>query len=116
MTINIDVLDTQHSNLDDSFRRHAFERLRQLPERSTATIVHDWVGVADWLEERVRRSKDPVISQIVSVAVSLRREKGLRLDFHRQPGHRSAWAGRHDFAAFNKLADELADEGTRGPR
>lgn len=29
MTINIDVLDTQHSNLDDGFRRHAFERLRE---------------------------------------------------------------------------------------
>lgn len=49
----------------------AFKAIRELPEKSKATIVHDWVGVADWLEERVRRSKDPVISQIVSVALSL---------------------------------------------
>ena len=26
--IDIDVLDTQHSDLDDTFRRHAFEHLR----------------------------------------------------------------------------------------
>ena len=29
MSMNIDVLDTQHSNLDDGFRRHAFEHLRR---------------------------------------------------------------------------------------
>lgn len=30
MTIDIDVLDTQHGGLDDRFRRHAFEELRRL--------------------------------------------------------------------------------------
>jgi Alkylmercury lyase len=28
MPINIEVLDTQHADLDDTFRRHAFEQLR----------------------------------------------------------------------------------------
>lgn len=39
MSINIDVLDTQHSNLDNGFRRHAFERLR----RSGAVAVTEVV-------------------------------------------------------------------------
>jgi hypothetical protein len=39
MTINIDVLDTQNSGLDDSFRRHAFNRLRQSGPAATAEVV-----------------------------------------------------------------------------
>lgn len=90
--------------------------VRELPEQGEATIVHDWVGVADWMEERVRAAKNPVVRTVVSSALELRKKKRLKLTFRRQPGHRSAWAGRHDFARFNKQADELADEGARGPR
>ena len=39
MTINIDVLDTQHSNLDDGFRRHAFERFRRSGAVAAAEVV-----------------------------------------------------------------------------
>lgn len=39
MSINIDVLDSQHSNLDDSFRRHAFERLRESGAEAVAEVV-----------------------------------------------------------------------------
>ncbi len=39
MTVEIDVLDSQHSDLDGAFRRHAFERLR----RSGAIRVRDLV-------------------------------------------------------------------------
>lgn len=39
MSINIDVLDTQHSDLDDAFRRHAFEQLRQSGPISVTQVV-----------------------------------------------------------------------------
>lgn len=39
MTINIDVLDTQHSDLDDVFRRHAFERLRRSGPVDVSDVV-----------------------------------------------------------------------------
>lgn len=39
MIINIDVLDTQHSNLDNDFRRHAFERLREGDAVAAAEVV-----------------------------------------------------------------------------
>lgn len=42
MSINIDVLDTQHSNLDGGFRRHAFEQLR----RSGAVVVAEVVATS----------------------------------------------------------------------
>ena len=39
MAINVDVLDTQHSNLDDGFRRHAFEQLRQSGAVAATEVV-----------------------------------------------------------------------------
>lgn len=39
MTIDIDVLDTQHSDLDDAFRRHAFERLRETGVAGVTELV-----------------------------------------------------------------------------
>lgn len=39
MSIDIDVLDTQHSNLDDGFRRHAFQRLRESGAVAVAEVV-----------------------------------------------------------------------------
>ncbi len=39
MTIDIDVLDTQHSELDDVFRRHAFERLRESGGATATDVV-----------------------------------------------------------------------------
>ena len=35
----------------------------------------------------------------------------LSVEYQHQPGHRSGWAGRHDYATFNKRADEFASEG-----
>lgn len=39
MSINIDVLDTQHSNLDDGFRRYAFGQLRESGAVAVAEVV-----------------------------------------------------------------------------
>lgn len=39
MTVNIDVLDTQHSHLDDGFRRHAFEQLRESGAVAASQVV-----------------------------------------------------------------------------
>lgn len=39
MTIDIDLLDTQQSDLDDAFRRHAFERLRTFGAVNVTEVV-----------------------------------------------------------------------------
>jgi hypothetical protein len=39
---------------------------------------------------------------------NLAEDKHLHLKFKHQPGHRSNWCGRHDFARFNARAHELA--------
>ena len=59
MSINIDVLDTQHSNLDHSFRRHAFERLRESGAVAVAEVVATSpkgpTSAQDTLDEMVER-------------------------------------------------------------
>ena len=59
MSINIDVLDTQHSKLDNAFRRHAFERLREsgaLPVRDlVATSPNGATSAQSTLDEMVER-------------------------------------------------------------
>lgn len=48
MTIEIESLETQHSDLDDVFRRHAFERLREVrkPVRTSEAVASSPNGAA----------------------------------------------------------------------
>ena len=59
MSINIDVLDTQHSHLDDGFRRHAFEQLRQsgavVAAEVVATSPNGATSAQSTLDEMVER-------------------------------------------------------------
>ena len=59
MSINIDVLDTQHSNLDNGFRRHAFEQLRQsgaiAVTEVVATSLNGAASAQSTLDEMVER-------------------------------------------------------------
>lgn len=71
------------------------------------TLVHDYEGVGAWLAGRWRR-KDPVVAALVEASLRAAAERGLGPTFVQYPGHRSAWAGRHDYAALNARADQLA--------
>ena len=100
---------------------------------SRVTIVHDYYGVSAWMQAGAPRgaemeidpgfyeaafkahawapAQDPAISAVIDACWELSRRKHLQLVFRHQPGHRSEQAGTHQFARFNKLADELADGG-----
>lgn len=86
--------------------------LEELPEGVETTVVHDYIGVRDWMQPRSQPPKDLVLQAVVGACRDLRDIKRLHLEFLHQPGHRSTWAGRHDLARFNKRADELATEGS----
>jgi ribonuclease HI len=78
---------------------------------SRLTVVHDYEGVAAWMEGRWRMT-DVAVRAIVDACRELAVDKRLTVKFHHQPGHRSSWAGRHDFARFNARADALAVKGS----
>jgi ribonuclease HI len=114
---NIKGLETDRKVISAlrSSRNHIAEQaavylaVRKLPRESDATIVHDLVNVAGWMTNGA--SHWPLITE----ARRLARKKGLDLTFLHQHGHRSTWAGRHDFAEFNMLADDLAREAMGKP-
>ncbi len=88
----------------------AYIGLARMPfEPGELTIVHDYAGVAAWLEGRWAR-RDPAIRALADAAAHTARARHLALRFLHQPGHRSSWAGRHDLAALNARADRLAAE------
>jgi ribonuclease HI len=89
-----------------------FLALRELPEQAKVTIVHDYVGVGNWMKGDSRPPRDPVLEAVIGACVNLCADKAMRLTFLYQPSHRSDWAGRHDLARFNRRADELATEGS----
>nr|MBA2600244.1 hypothetical protein [Actinomycetota bacterium] len=63
MTIDIDVLDTQHSDLDDTFRRHAFEHLRD----SGAVEVIDVVATSPGGAESAQRTLDVLVARGMAI-------------------------------------------------
>jgi ribonuclease HI len=87
--------------------------LRLLPEGGAATIVHDYEGVGAWMTGRWK-TKDPLVTELVTAARALAAARRLSLDFRHQRGHQSSWAGRDDLARFNARADALAAEAATG--
>ena len=85
--------------------------LWQAPAGRRLTIVHDYSGVAEWMEDRWKM-KDPTVGSIVDACREIVERKHLDLEFVWQKGHTSSWAGRHDKARFNARADQLATEGS----
>jgi hypothetical protein len=86
--------------------------LQLLPDGAAATAVYDYEGVGAFMEGRWKPS-DEAIGAVVQASHKAIRRKGLAIAYLRQAGHRSNWAGRHDFARFNGRADELATAGGR---
>lgn len=60
MSIEIDPLETQHSDLDDSFRRHGFERLRAA---GTPISVAELVGTSPGGSESAQRTLDTLVER-----------------------------------------------------
>lgn len=89
--------------------------LWQAPEKSQLSIVHDYKGVAEWMEGRWKTS-DSVHEAVISACHRLVESKDLDLKFVWQKGHTSSWTGRHDFARLNGRADALAIRGAAAPR
>jgi hypothetical protein len=101
---------------------------------SEITIVHDYFGVSAWMQagappDGVLRidpgyyeasfkkhawapAKDPTISAVIAACWELAFRKQVLLVFRHQPGHRSEGAGEHHYVRFNRIADELADQGS----
>ena len=86
--------------------------LWQAPEEAELTIVQDYNGMAHWMKGEWKVD-NPVSKAIVAVSKEIVKTKKLDLRFHWQKSHTSSWAGRHDFARFNKRADELATAGAK---
>src|SRR5712691_1612360 len=63
--------------------------LRVVPENATLTVVHDYEGVAAWMEGRWR-TKDAIVAEVVESCRSLVCERRLTVSFHHQRGHQSS--------------------------
>ena len=86
-----------------------YAALHATPPDSALTVVHDYEGVGAWLEGRWK-AKDPLVAAIVAACRAVIAERRLAVDFRRQRGHESTYAGRNDYAAYNARADRLATE------
>jgi ribonuclease HI len=83
----------------------AYIGLARMPfEPGPLTIVHDYAGVAAWLEGRWAR-RDPAIRALADAAVRAAQARALSLRFLH-----ASWAGHHALAALNARADRLAAE------
>ena len=79
------------------------------PAEAKLTVVHDYEGVAAWLQGRWK-ADNPTVATIVEACRRLIRDGGLDISFRYQEAHQSTWVGRDDFAFFNGRADALATE------
>jgi hypothetical protein len=89
--------------------------LARVGSGATVTVVHDYEGVGAWVEGRWK-AKDATVRDVVDACRALIRDRGLTVRFGHQPGHRSTWAGRDDFAALNARADALATAASSASR
>lgn len=89
-----------------------FVAIEEIPAGSDVTIVHDYVGIADWMEKRSRPPRDAALKSVITECMQVSERKRLKIRYLHQPGHRSTWAGRHDLARFNARADALATQGS----
>jgi hypothetical protein len=87
--------------------------LRGAEPKSSFTVVHDYVGVAEWMDEGGWKAHKPVLRAVAEACRTMIGEGRLHVTFQHQKGHSSTWAGRDDFAYWNARADALATEGSR---
>lgn len=84
-----------------------FLALRLVPPPTELTIVHDYKGIAAWMEGRWK-TRNPIVTSVVTACRQLVQDRGLVVTYQHQRGHQSSWAGRDDFAYWNDRADKLA--------
>jgi ribonuclease HI len=92
-----------------------YHALREIPAGSAVTVVHDYAGVAAWMESRWR-ARDRIVADVVGACRAVIGDRRLRVAFRQQRGHESTWAGRDDYAHYNARADALAADGARRVR
>lgn len=85
-----------------------YQALTMIHPGTTVTIVHDYVGIEKWIMDRWQMPANRLLVELREACVQLVRDKSLTIHFLHQPGHRSSWAGTHEYAQFNTLADTLA--------
>ena len=83
--------------------------VESLNKGTSVTIVHDYTGIAEWMERRWK-IKDPAVFKIVEDIRSKVEEKKLKLRFKHQDSHIPGIGGRNPFREYNELADRLATE------
>lgn len=88
--------------------------LKEAIRESRFTVVYDYKGVEKWMVEgEWKEAKSPVIAALVAACKDQIRERDLHVSFQHQKGHSSTWAGRDDFARWNRRADELATQASK---
>jgi hypothetical protein len=74
------------------------------------TLVHDYNGIAEWMQGRWRM-KDAVVRDIIAACQRLVAARALNIAFHHQRGHQAI--SHNEFARYNARADALAADATR---
>jgi hypothetical protein len=87
-----------------------YRALTLAPAGVPLTVVHDFIGVREWMKDRWR-TKDAYTAAVVGACKNAASDRRLNLRFRHQRGHQSTWAGRDDYARWNARADELASQG-----
>lgn len=92
-----------------------YHALTIIHPHTTVTIVHDYLGIARWVTGTWNMPANRLLVDLRDACCELIRAKSLTVQFLHQPGHRSSWAGRHDYATFNTKADTLATQAVTPP-
>lgn len=87
-----------------------YHALTVLHSGTTVTIVHDYLGIARWIDGTWQVKADRLLVDLRDACRELIKVKDLTVRFLHQPGHRSSWAGLHEYAQFNVRADTLATQ------
>lgn len=85
-----------------------YHALTCVRSQTSLTLVFDYLGVGGWLQMTWLPPCDPVLRRIIQECHELIRSNKLTVSYVHQAGHRSNWAGKHEFAEFNAAADRLA--------
>lgn len=77
---------------------------------TSLTIVHDYEGIAAWMEGRWQ-AKDSLVAGIIAACLRATSNRKLKVAFTHQKGHQSSFVSQNEFAAYNSRADALATQG-----
>src|SRR5882724_3237688 len=84
--------------------------VQNLAPGTSFTLVHDYEGIAAWMENRWQ-AKDPLVHFIITKCQQTVSARKLTVTFQHQKGHQSSFVSQNEFAAYNAKADTLAAQG-----